>query len=256
MTLSQTHFSIPQSSVYLYSITHQRIEYKIDFKDEQVVSSKIDKFGVFFETRSFKTPRKVYRIEFNQLGYRQLHEMDYSMIEPVLWKESKIPNLDELDITVKYDTYLSFDGTEVPMTIIQKKQSDDYRKPCLVYAYGGFGECLLPRFDLFFLLFVELFNGVVGLYTGSIDWQIWWVFLHSVSFFKHLNHRLIWIFVLFSFFPFLFLHSLSFHPYSRWWWAWWSMVTKTNWSWAKFLRFNIRSGVFKRGIVCRHCWFE
>ncbi|XP_055307555.1 uncharacterized protein LOC129571737 [Sitodiplosis mosellana] len=150
-----------QSSMYIYSISDQCIEYKIDFKDEQVVSSKIDKFGVFFETRSFKTPRKVYRIEFNQLLYRERYETTYSTIEPVLWKESRIPNLDELEITVQYDTYFSFDGTEIPMTIIQKKQNDCYRKPCLVYAYGGFGDCLLPRFDLYFLLFVELFNGVV-----------------------------------------------------------------------------------------------
>ncbi|XP_055307556.1 prolyl endopeptidase-like [Sitodiplosis mosellana] len=150
-----------QSSMYLYSSQSERIEYKIDLKNEQVVSSSIDKYGVFFETRSFKTPRKVYRIEFNQLLYREPYVTTYSTIEPVLWKESKIPNLDELKITVQYDTYRSFDGTEVPMTIIQKKQSDCYRKPCLVYAYGGFGDCLLPRFDLYFLLFVELFNGVV-----------------------------------------------------------------------------------------------
>lgn len=153
--------------MYLYSLVNRRIDYKIDLKDEQVVSSKIDKYGVFFETRSFTTPRKVYRIEFNQLEYRpkyDIDETDYLTIEPVLWKESKIPNLDGLKIKIRYDSYRSFDGTEVPMTVIQKSDNDNCQKPCLVYAYGGFGDSLLPRFDLYFLLFVELFNGVVGWY--------------------------------------------------------------------------------------------
>lgn len=153
--------------MYLYSSLTERIEYKIDLIDEQVLSSKIDKYGVFFETRSFKMPRKVYRFEFNQLIYREPNLTTYSTIEPVLWKISNIPNLDGLEIEVQHDSYCSFDGTEVPLTIIQKKGSDGYKKPCLVYAYGGYGDCLLPRFDLYFLLFVELFNGVVGLYLHN-----------------------------------------------------------------------------------------
>lgn len=152
--------------MYLYSLISQRIEYKIDLKNEKFLSSRIDKYGVFFETISFKSPRKVYRIDFNQLEYRRPHMMTYSTIQPILWKESKIPNIDELEIDVQYDWFYSFDGTEVPMTIIHKKNTnDDDKKPTLVYAYGGYGDSLLPRFDLYFLLFVELFNGVVGLYT-------------------------------------------------------------------------------------------
>lgn len=150
--------------MYFYSLINQRIEYKIDLKNEQFVSSKIDKYGIFFETKSFKTPRKVYRIDFNQLEYRQPHMTKYSMIQPTPWKESKIPNFDELEIEVKYDLFRSFDGTEVPMTIIQKNNIDDNKKPTLVYAYNGYGIPLLPLFKLLFLLFVELFNGVVGLY--------------------------------------------------------------------------------------------
>lgn len=142
---------------------NQQIEYKIDLQDEQVVSSRPDRYGIFFETRSFKTPRKVYRIELNQLIYRQpIRAMTLSEIEPILWKESAVPNLNEIEITVQHDSFYSSDGIEVPMTIIQKKCDDVCEKPCLVYAYGGYGDCLLPRFDLYFLLFVELFNGVVG----------------------------------------------------------------------------------------------
>lgn len=131
------------------------------------MSSKIDKYGVFIETRSFKTPRKVYRIELNQLVYRRPQMMTYSMIEPVLWKESKIINFNGLELTVQCDSYCSFDGIEIPITIIQKNTNDDCRKPCLVYADSGFGDCLLPKFDLFLLLFVEIFNGVVGSYMQN-----------------------------------------------------------------------------------------
>lgn len=136
--------------------------------DEQFVSSKVDKFGVFFETRSFKIQRKVYRIDLNQLAFQAstpcvlLPSMTYSLLKPILWKESNIHNLDEIEMKVQYDSYRSFDGVEVPMTIIQKKCNDDPEKPCLIYAYGGYGDSILPRFDLYFLLFIEFFNGIVG----------------------------------------------------------------------------------------------
>lgn len=156
-------FGTSQSSIYLYSITNERIDYKIDLKDEQVVSSRADRYGVLFETRSFKTPRKIYRMDLNLLVYRQSHPTNsHANIEPVLWKEMTIPNFKDLEITIQHDSYCSFDKTEVPITIIQKKSADVSKKPCLVYAYGGHGDCLLPRFDLYLLLFVELFNGVVG----------------------------------------------------------------------------------------------
>lgn len=147
--------------------------------DEQFISSKFDKFGFFFETRSFKIQRKVYRIDLSQLVseeakkanyYHILHHQNHlcavSSIRPILWKESNIPNLDEIEIKVQYDSYRSFDGIEVPMTIIKKMKdaNDDRKRPCLVYAYGGYGDSILPRFDLYFLLFIELFDAIVGLY--------------------------------------------------------------------------------------------
>lgn len=151
--------------MYLFSIINQRIEYKIDIKDEEFSSSTVDRYGIFIETRSFTAHRRVYRIEFNQLEYRQPCATTCSVVNPILWKESKVPNLNGLEIKVQYDSYHSFDGTEVPITIIRKSGNDDCQKPCLVYAYGAYGECLLPRFNLYFLLFVELFNGVLGTYA-------------------------------------------------------------------------------------------
>lgn len=124
----------------------------------------MDKYGIIFETQSFKSLRKVYRIQFNQLAYHQFKMITYSTIEPVLWKESKIPTFDDVEMSIKYDSYNSLDGAKVLVTIIQKKINDNCRKPCLIYANGGFGDCLLPKFDPFLNLFIELFNGVVGSY--------------------------------------------------------------------------------------------
>lgn len=180
--------------MYLYSLISQCIEYKIDLKDEKFVSSRVDKYGVFFETSSFKSPRKVYRIDANQLEYRRPHMTTYTTIKPVLWKESKIPNIDEMDIEVQRDWFYSFDGTEVPLTIIQKTGNSDHKKPCLVTAYGGYGDCLLPRFDLYLLLFVELFNGVVGSYARLYS-DCPSLFALIIRFYSNLS---------------------SFHPYSGW----------------------------------------
>ncbi|XP_031634997.1 prolyl endopeptidase-like [Contarinia nasturtii] len=170
-----------QSSIYVYSLISNLIEYKIELIDEQFVSSKVDKFGFFFETRSFKTQRKVYRIDLSQLVYRDAKlanyyhifndrnqfraespHKSYSTLKPLLWKESNIPNLDGIEIDVQHDSFKSFDNTEVPMTIIKKKGgNDDKKRPCLCYAYGGYGDSILPRFDLYFLLFIELFDAIV-----------------------------------------------------------------------------------------------
>lgn len=132
---------------------------------EQFIDLKIDKFGFYFETKSFKAPRKIYRIDFNQLEYHHPNIKTYSKIKPILWHESTISDFNELEITTQYETYRSFDGNEVPLTFIKKKSNNDDKKPCLVHVYGGPGDCLYPRFDPYFLLFIELFNGVVGLYT-------------------------------------------------------------------------------------------
>lgn len=156
-------FFFSQSSMYVYSLHNKNIEYRVDLTDEKIVYSSVDKYGIWFETRSFLTPRKVYRIEINQLVYHEAHDTTYSIIEPILWKESKIPYLDEMQINVQYKLCRS--GTEVPMTIFQKSGKYAPKKPCMVYACsGGYDDSVLPRFDLYFLLFIELFNGVVGSY--------------------------------------------------------------------------------------------
>lgn len=156
---------LQQNSMYLYSLTSRRIEFKIDLQDESYVSMNIDPCGIFLETQSFKTPHKIYRINFDQLVLQRASIASYSIVQPMVWKESKIANLNVSKFKVHHDSFQSFDGIKIPMTFIQKNNSSDaHKRPCLVFAYGGYGIPMTPLYKLFFLLFVELFNGVVGLY--------------------------------------------------------------------------------------------
>lgn len=148
--------------MYLYS-SNNRIEYKIDLEDERFISMNIDPFGLFLETQSFNTPRKVYRIDFDQLLQHRNLFTSTSIVRPMLWKETHIPHLKGTKLKISHDSFRSFDQTKVPMTIIQRDNSSDTsKKPCLCFAYGGYGLPTLPLFKLFFMLFIELFNGVVG----------------------------------------------------------------------------------------------
>lgn len=168
--------------MYLYSITHNRIKYKIDMEEEKFLSMKMDPKGFFFETQSFKTPRKIYRIDFDQRVFLRLSIEPTSMVTPLLWKESKIPHLDMAKLKISHDSFHSFDQIKVPMTVIQKLNgSSERKKPCLVFAYGGYGISMLPMFKLFFLLFIELFNGVVGLYSIILRVEVFSFFKTTIS---------------------------------------------------------------------------
>lgn len=159
--------------MYIYSLTNHRIEHKIDFEDEQFISMKIDPHGFFYETQSFKTPRRIYRVEFDQLAFQRLSFAPTSLIKPMLWQETKVPNINVTRFKTQYDSFASFDGKKVPLTIIQKSNGNAAsKKPCLVFSYGGYGIPMLPFFKLFHLLFIELFNGIVGSYKHKFQYYI------------------------------------------------------------------------------------
>lgn len=138
------------------------IEFEINLKDENFFCSKMDEYGFYFETQSYESPQKIYRIDFVQLLNRPKHENVYTKLKPMLKRETKVPSLSHA-FSIQHDSFYSFDGSNVPFTLIQKN-NDDPNKPCLVLAYGGFGIQMLPIFKLFYLLFIELFNGIVGMY--------------------------------------------------------------------------------------------
>lgn len=128
------------------------------------MSTRIDEFGFYFETQSYDTPQRIYKIDFVQLLNRPKYKNVYSMLNPILKRESKVPNLSGVKFRIQHDSFYSFDGSNIPMTVIQK-DNDDPKKPCLVFAYGGYGIPMLPLFKLFYLLFIEVFNGIVGMYS-------------------------------------------------------------------------------------------
>lgn len=146
------------------------IEFQIDLNDEKFLSTKVDEFGFYFETMSYESPQKIYKIDFVQLVNRPKYQNVYTMLRPMLKRESKVPHLSDVKFCIQHDSFYSFDGSNVPLTVIQKK-NDDPNKPCLVFAYGGYGIPMLPLFKLFYLLFIQLFNGIVGMYY-TIDVQL------------------------------------------------------------------------------------
>lgn len=163
--INSSHFVFRQSSIYIYSLERKCIEFQIDLKDEKFVSTKIGEFGLYFETETYETPQKIYKIDFVQLENRPQNRFFYSMLNPILKRESQVPNLSGVKFSIQHDSFYSFDGSNVPMTVIQKENNDP-KKPCLVFAYGGYGIPMLPLFKLFYLLFIELFNGIVGMYPN------------------------------------------------------------------------------------------
>ncbi len=145
----------------MYSLEMKCIEFQIDVKDEQFLTSKIDKFGFYFETMSYESLSKIYKIDFVQLMNRPKFQNVYVQLKPMLKRQSTVANLSNVDFSIQHDSFYSFDGSNVPLTVIQKKNSDP-NKPCLVFSYGGFNVPMLPQFKLIYLLFIELFNAVVG----------------------------------------------------------------------------------------------
>ncbi|KAJ6630497.1 Prolyl endopeptidase, partial [Pseudolycoriella hygida] len=148
------------NSFYLYSLNGQRIEFKIDLKDETFISTKVDEFGFYFQTESYETPQKIYKIDFVQLASPSERQNAYTIVKPILKRAAIVPFLSEEEFSIQHDSFYSFDGSNVPMTVIQQK-NNDVNKPCLVFSYGAYGIPMLPAFKLFYRLFIELFNGVV-----------------------------------------------------------------------------------------------
>lgn len=138
------------------------IEFRIDIKDEQFLTTKCDAYGFYFETMSYESLSKIYKIDFVQLVNRPKIQNVYTTLKPMLKRMSTVPNLSAVDFSIQHDSFYSFDGSNVPLTVIQKKNNDP-NKPCLVFSYGGFNVPMLPQFKLIYLLFIELFNAIVGM---------------------------------------------------------------------------------------------
>lgn len=97
----------------------------------------------FFSFSGFTTPSSIYRF-------------DTSTLQSQLFAQPNLPfNPD--DFGVEQISYLSKDGTRVPMTVIRKKALADraIAAPTILYGYGGFNISLTPGYSATRLAWLE-----------------------------------------------------------------------------------------------------
>ncbi|CCW20111.1 Prolyl endopeptidase [Sphingobium indicum BiD32] len=97
----------------------------------------------FFSFSGFTTPSSIYRF-------------DTSTLQSQLFAQPELPfNPDEYG--VEQISYLSRDGTRVPMTVIRKKALADraIAAPTILYGYGGFNISLTPGYSATRLAWLE-----------------------------------------------------------------------------------------------------
>ncbi|WP_145203243.1 prolyl oligopeptidase family serine peptidase [Sphingobium sp. B2] len=97
----------------------------------------------FFSFSGFTTPSSIYRF-------------DTSTLQSQLFAQPDLPfNPDEFG--VEQISYLSKDGTRVPMTVIRKKALADraIAAPTILYGYGGFNISLTPGYSATRLAWLE-----------------------------------------------------------------------------------------------------
>lgn len=135
----------------LYTLTGQKLlDFNVEGGSIFDVTGRYDDTEMFFSYTSYLIPNRIYRIDFDNISP-----------EAVKFHETKILGFDENIYKIKRVFYKSLDGTNVPMTILSKLEAKiEANTPCLLYGYGGFGTSLLPRFNILFLVFINVFKGI------------------------------------------------------------------------------------------------
>jgi prolyl oligopeptidase len=97
----------------------------------------------FFSFSGFTTPSSIYRF-------------DTATLQSQLFAQPDLP-FDPNDFGVEQISYLSKDGTRVPMTVIRKKALADraIAAPTILYGYGGFNISLTPGYSATRLAWLE-----------------------------------------------------------------------------------------------------
>ncbi|XP_026274717.1 prolyl endopeptidase isoform X2 [Frankliniella occidentalis] len=116
-------------------------------------SGQKDQTEIFYQFTSFLTPGVIYHVDLTQ-----------STIEPKVFREIKVGNIDLNQFETTQVFYNSKDGTKVPMFIVHKKGLvKDGKNPCLVYGYGGFNISLQPTFSVTRLIFIRHLGGILAI---------------------------------------------------------------------------------------------
>lgn len=105
---------------------------------------------VFFSVTSFLNPGTIYR----------LHMSENSRPKLQVWQQMEVDGFNPEKYTHIMKFYRSYDGTSVPIQIVQRKRAKRSKVPCLLYGYGGFGVSLTPSFNISAIAFLVAFDGV------------------------------------------------------------------------------------------------
>lgn len=138
------------------SLTNRHFRRVFPIGDVKVVSYSGGQtcLELFLEVESFLKPTYILRYDFQ-----------YPKNEPIIFSEPtmNIKGFDLNNFSVEQIFYQSFDGTSIPMYIVQKKTENTGPKPCLLHGYGGFNFSLTPFFSEEFFYFVNYFDGILAI---------------------------------------------------------------------------------------------
>lgn len=94
-----------------------------------------------------------------------IHRYDFATPEvaPTIYREMKLNGIDENKFALEQVFYRSYDGTKIPMFIVQKNGSSSTEsKSCFLHGFGGLNRPIPPVFFVRFVLFMEVFNGILA----------------------------------------------------------------------------------------------
>lgn len=153
------YFQNVQSTLQLRHLENGEFIQKVELEEIGTIaafSAKKKSSELFFKIETFTSPGIIYRYDFSTTKIPQ----------PTVYYEMKINGFDKNDFEVSQISYSVPDyteernETEIPMFIVQKKNTSNGPKPCLLYGYGGFNEAEPPFFTLWVLYFISEFNGI------------------------------------------------------------------------------------------------
>ncbi|UYV61548.1 PREP [Cordylochernes scorpioides] len=91
-------------------------------------------------------------------------EISKENIQLEAYRTIKIQGFDENDYKIKQVFYNSLENVKIPMYLIFKKNLvKKSSNPCLLFAYGGFNNCLMPSFSAARAFFIRNFDGIAAI---------------------------------------------------------------------------------------------
>ncbi|XP_031336251.1 prolyl endopeptidase [Photinus pyralis] len=141
-----------KDTLSLYSMDNYQkvLEFPLPHGSVSGFSGKRDDSRMFFGFTSFLIPYDIYTVDFTE-----------EPLNLVKWHQTVLPNFNPDNYICKQVFYSAIDGTQIPMSIVHKKNLVmEGENPCLLYGYGGFNVTIGPSFSVSRLVFMDKFNGI------------------------------------------------------------------------------------------------